>query len=134
MNTKTACITKHHQNKSSLRKRVFITTNNTFVVWEKVYPPKNYYYSNMYVNNSDRFVNLHSRKDFGFMWTYTGCPISKVSKRNGYNLVRKHIWPHINKVKMCLKDMHFCWQKQLFVYKKYKNTENGKCFNQASMV
>ena len=55
----------------------------------------------------------------------TGCPRSKVSKTKGYISVMKHILPHNGKAKMCLKDIHFCMQNQLFVHIKYKIIKNA---------
>ena len=55
----------------------------------------------------------------------TGCPRSKVSKAKGCSLETVHIWPNIGKAKMCLRNIHFFLQKQLFAYKQYKNTING---------
>ena len=56
---------------------------------------------------------------------FTGCPRSKVSKVKGCSSETVHIWPHIGKAKMCLKDIHFCLQNQLFAHIKYKIIKNA---------
>ena len=37
----------------------------------------------------------------------TGCPRSNLAERNGYNFTRVHFWPHVDKVKMCCRNIHF---------------------------
>ena len=67
----------------------------------------------------------------------TGCPRSNLAERIGYNFTRVDFWPHVDKVKMCFRNIHFFWKIFDFwkiVNIKYLNWEMCINFQPSIMV
>ena len=68
---------------------------------------------------------------------FTGCPRSNLAERIGYNFTRVLFWPHVDKVKMCFRNIHFFWKIFDFwkiVNIEYKNGKMGANFQSSIMV
>ena len=78
---------------------------------------------------TDRYIYLY--------FLFTGCPRSNSAKRIGYNFTRVLIWPHVDKVKMCFRNIHFFWKIFDFwkiVNIEYKDGKMGINFQLSIMV
>ena len=67
----------------------------------------------------------------------TGCPRSNLAERIGYNFTRVLFWPHVDKVKMFSRNIHFFGKIFDFwkiVNIEYKNGEMGINFQSSIMV
>ena len=65
----------------------------------------------------------------------TGCPRSNLAERIGYNFTRVLFWPHVDKVKMCFRNIHFFGKFLIFEKLLTLSIKMGKwasIFNQAS--